>query len=35
MQAIPTDFAVLGYVTTFRIPEELNRNLPQVLATVI
>ena len=35
MQTIPTDLAVLGYVTTFRIPEELNRNLPQVLAEVI
>ena len=35
MQAIPTDLAVLGYVTIFRIPEELNRNLPQVRAEVI
>jgi len=26
---------VPGYVTTFRISEELNRNLPQVLAEVI
>jgi MoxR-like ATPase len=35
MQVIPTDMAVLGYVTTFRVPEELNRNLPHVLAEVI
>lgn len=35
MQAISADLTVLGYVTTFRIPEELNRNLPQVLAEVI
>jgi hypothetical protein len=35
MQVIPADLAVLGYVATFRIPEELNRNLPQVLAQVI
>jgi MoxR-like ATPase len=35
MNVVPTDLAVLGYVTTFRIPEELNRNLPQLLADVI
>ncbi len=35
MQVIPTDMAVLGYITTFRVPEELNRNLPHVLAEVI
>jgi MoxR-like ATPase len=35
MQVIPTDMAVLGYVTTFRVPEELNRNLPHVLAEVL
>jgi hypothetical protein len=35
MQAIPADLVVLSYVTTFRIPDELNRNLPQVLAEVI
>lgn len=35
MQAIPTELAVLNYVTTFRIPEELKRNLPQGLAEVI
>jgi hypothetical protein len=35
MQVIPTDMAVLGYVTTFRVPEELNRNLPHLLAEVL
>ena len=35
MQAIPTDLGVLGYVTTFRIPAELNRNVLQVLGEVI
>lgn len=35
MTVVPTDLAVLGYVTTFRVPDELNRNLPHVLAEVI
>jgi hypothetical protein len=35
VQVIPTDLDVLGHITTFRISEELNRNVPQMLAEVI
>ncbi|HUJ73978.1 MAG TPA: MoxR family ATPase [bacterium] len=35
MSVVPTDLAVLSFITTFRIPEEVDRALPTLLAEVI
>jgi MoxR-like ATPase len=35
MHVIPNDLAVLCFITTFRVPEEIDRSMPAIIAEVI
>jgi len=35
MQVLPEDLSVLSYLTTFRVPEEIHRNMPALIAETL
>jgi MoxR-like ATPase len=35
MHVVPADLAVLAFITTFRVPEEIDRSMPAIVAEVI
>jgi MoxR-like ATPase len=35
MQVVPADLAILSFMTTFRVPEEVNRSMPALVAETI
>ena len=35
MHVLPADLGVLSYITTFRVPEEIDRSMPAIVAEVI